>query len=260
MCVPPTRSAPAWKLSACRYAARPAARDEHRHGPGDARRPRPRPASARRPRGVRVAAVRAIARNGNVSDGGLRPDADRRARRAALPPSSGRPDGVPATSASTHIDRGEPEHVAERTQRGEPEQRRRPPATSVAHHARSSRPSSRRKNRNNAGNRGGAGERAPDRQPARRRGVHAGGAQHRGRHLRQRDEDGIAGRMRLMPRDVELADAEREIDRVEVLERPGQKARGARARKIRSSATPADRWRSHSTGRSLSASFRLPRR
>ena len=34
--------------------------------------------------------------------------------------------------------------------------------------------------------------------------------------LRREDVDRIAGRMRLMVRDVEAADAEREVDRVEV--------------------------------------------
>ena len=41
--------------------------------------------------------------------------------------------------------------------------------------------------------------------------------------LRRKDEHRIAGRVRLMLGDVEVADAEREIDRVEILERGGKK-------------------------------------
>ena len=37
--------------------------------------------------------------------------------------------------------------------------------------------------------------------------------------FRDRDEHRVAGRMRLMLRDVEVADPEREVDRVEIFER-----------------------------------------
>ena len=43
--------------------------------------------------------------------------------------------------------------------------------------------------------------------------------------LREQDEDGIARRVRLMARDVEVADAEREVDRVEIFERRGRNGR-----------------------------------
>ena len=44
----------------------------------------------------------------------------------------------------------------------------------------------------------------------------------------QRDVDRVAGRMRLVLRDVELADAEREVDGVDVLQRGREEKRGAR--------------------------------
>jgi len=73
--------------------------------------------------------------------------------------------------------------------------------------------------------------------------------------LRERDEDGIAGRVRLMARDVEMADAEGEIDGIEVFQRRGQirqmreeEERGERSGR----ATRAQ------AGRSSSPSFRLP--
>ena len=37
--------------------------------------------------------------------------------------------------------------------------------------------------------------------------------------FRDDDEHGVAGRMRLMTGDVEVADAEREVDRVQIFER-----------------------------------------
>ena len=43
--------------------------------------------------------------------------------------------------------------------------------------------------------------------------------------FRDQDEQRIAGRMRLMLGDVEVADAEREVDRVEIFERAGRNGR-----------------------------------
>ena len=65
--------------------------------------------------------------------------------------------------------------------------------------------------------------------------------------------------MRLMQRDVEVADAEGEIDRVEILERAGQinEMRDEKENQQRDAGRALAR---HSIGRSLSASFRLPRR
>ncbi len=83
-------------------------------------------------------------------------------------------------------------------------------------------------------------------------------AGNRRRDLAEENVDRIAGRMRPMGGDVEVADAEREVDRVDVFERwreerdmrerEDQRQRGQRAR------------RGHDTGRRRSASFRLPRR
>ena len=149
----------------------------------------------------------------------------------------------PATSASAHIAAANAEHVAQRPQRREPEQRRGRRRRASPTSARRSRPSRRRKNSSERRKRGGAGERAPDRQAARRGGVDTGRRAARGRHLRQRDEDRIAGRMRLVPRDVELPHAEREVDRVEVFERSRQEREVRERGRSASSATPADRWR-----------------
>src|SRR6185503_20516566 len=64
----------------------------------------------------------------------------------------------------------------------------------------------------------GAGDRAPDREPARLREMHARGPKEARRCLSEGDEYRIAGRMGLMARDVEVGDAEGEVDRVEVFE------------------------------------------
>lgn len=73
--------------------------------------------------------------------------------------------------------------------------------------------------------------------------------------FRDGDENGIAGRVRLMARDVEMADAESEIDRVDIFERRGQvrqmredEERGQRSRRVARV----------QAGRSRSPSFRLP--
>ena len=83
-------------------------------------------------------------------------------------------------------------------------------------------------------------------------------ADHGGHGFAERDVDGIAGGMGAMLRDIEVADAQREVHRVDVFEgcrderqvgeANGQGERGDRAR------------RRHETGRKRSASFRLPRR
>ena len=61
-------------------------------------------------------------------------------------------------------------------------------------------------------------DRAPDRQAARFRRRHAGRTQDRRRRFAKRDEDGISGRMRLVLRDVEVGDAQGEVDGVDVFE------------------------------------------
>src|SRR4029078_13279481 len=68
------------------------------------------------------------------------------------------------------------------------------------------------------GQRRGAGQRAPDRQAARCGGVEADETQRRGGRLGGGGVDGVTGRVRLVPGDVELPHAEREVDRVEVFE------------------------------------------
>ena len=60
--------------------------------------------------------------------------------------------------------------------------------------------------------------RAPEREPPGRRGIDAQRAQGRRRHFRERDVHRVARRMRLMVRDVEVAHAERKVDRVEIFE------------------------------------------
>ena len=64
--------------------------------------------------------------------------------------------------------------------------------------------------------------------------------------------------MRPVGRDVEVAHAEREIDRVDVFERGGQErhVREREDQRQRGQRAPGG----HETGRSRSASFRLPRR
>ena len=79
------------------------------------------------------------------------------------------------------------------------------------------------------------------------------------RRFSERDVDGIAGRMGPVCRDVEVANAEREIDRVDVFERRRQE-RHVREREDRAPARPAHALERHDTGRRRSASFRLPRR
>ncbi len=116
---------------------------------------------------------------------------------------------------------GESQHVAEGTERRKPEERRGrhdqgcPPREMVA-------PLEAPEEQQQGRNGGGAAERAPDREPARRRAVDARHAEHGGRRFRQRDVDRIAGRMRLMLGHVEVPDAEGEVDGVEVFERFGQ--------------------------------------
>ena len=105
----------------------------------------------------------------------------------------------------------------------------------------------------------GPGKRAQHRQAAARRRVEACRADRRGRDLGQRDGHGIARPMGLVLSDVEVADAEREIDRVEIFECPGQvnQVRDQEQDQQRDAGRALPR---HSIGRSLSASFRLPRR
>ena len=140
---------------------------------------------------------------------------------SSAPASSRRGGGFPAISASAHIAAAKPSmslsgRSAVNQKSGEAA------TTSVAHRARSSRPSRRRKSRNSAGI---AAAPPIALQIASPRGDAASTPAARsaaGRRLGQRDVDRIAGRMRLVLRDVEVPDAEREVDRVDVLERPGQ--------------------------------------
>ena len=119
--------------------------------------------------------------------------------------------------------RGEAEHVAQRTERHEPEQRRgaghegRPPREGIA-------PFEALEEHQQCGERRRAGKRAPDGEPARGGRIDARRAEHRRRQFRGGDVDGVTGRMRLVPGDVELTHAEGEIDGVEVLERAWEQA------------------------------------
>ena len=104
-------------------------------------------------------------------------------------------------------------------------------------------------------------EHAPDREPARLRESHARRAKHGGRRLSEGDEDGISGRMGLVLRDVEVGDAEGEIDRVDVFERRRQEPevrRDEQERERRKGCAHGQGW--NHTSRRRSASFRLPRR
>ena len=62
------------------------------------------------------------------------------------------------------------------------------------------------------------------------------------RDLAERDVDGITRRVRAMRRDVEVAHAEREVDRIDVFERRGEK-RDVREREDQRQSAPASRWR-----------------
>ena len=77
--------------------------------------------------------------------------------------------------------------------------------------------------------------------------------------FRHRDEDGIARRMRLMMRDIEGSDAEREVDRVEILERLRRVRKVERKKDESQDDRDGARRESHA-GRSRSPSFRLPGR
>ncbi len=106
-----------------------------------------------------------------------------------------------------------------------------------------------------------AREHAPDREPARLREPHARRPKHGGRRLSEGDEDGISGRMGLVLRDVEVGDAEGEIDRVDVFERRRQEPevrRDEQERERRQGRAHGRDW--NHTSRRRSASFRLPRR
>ena len=155
-------------------------------------------------------------------------------------------------------------HVAQRPERREPEQRRadghdhrppRQPAVVLDEPAEQTRTAAgsaaRRRARSSSAS--AARLRAARRRQRRSTAVEA---------FAERDEDRIAGRMRLMLGDVEVAHAEREVDRVDVFERRRQEERGARARNSDARAprrlcSLAD---ADQTGRRRSASFRLPRR
>jgi hypothetical protein len=79
-----------------------------------------------------------------------------------------------------------------------------------------------------------------------------------GRDLRNRDEERVPRRMRLVLRDIEVADAEGEVDGVEI----GKGRRQARRVRHQEQHRDRDERRAHGdqTGRSRRASFRLPSR
>ncbi len=137
--------------------------------------------------------------------------------------------------------RGKPGHVAERPRRGDPHERRRQRERAPR------RPASRVVGRRFQGRHERAEQRHQrERQQRARHDAeqaqreHLGFRRRRSRSWRQ-DEDRIARRMRLMLGDVEVADAEREIDRVEVLERAGRYGRwSARNASARAAATARD--------------------
>ena len=64
--------------------------------------------------------------------------------------------------------------------------------------------------------------------------------------LGSKDEDRVARRVRLVARDVEVADAERKVDRIEVLERGGQERQVQRDESTREGAG-AEEGSSHRT-------------
>ena len=70
------------------------------------------------------------------------------------------------------------------------------------------------------------------------------------------DEDRISRRMRLVPRDVVVADAEREVDRVEIFQRDRKGKQVEHEKEQREQPARAQR-RAHA-GRSSSPSFKLP--
>src|SRR5205807_1078507 len=78
----------------------------------------------------------------------------------------------------------------------------------------------------------------------------------RARNFSKRHEDGIAGRMRLVLGRIELVEAEREIQRVDVFERRGQKREMRREEQRRQGGGP-EKFRLQ-TCRSSSPSFKLP--
>ena len=94
---------------------------------------------------------------------------------------------------------------------------------------------------------------------ARRRIADADRLEPAGRRLGERDEDRVAGRMGLMPGDVEVAHAEREVDRIDVFER-GREVKQVRERGNRTASGRELSLHAAQTGRRRSASFRLPRR
>ena len=153
-------------------------------------------------------------------------------------------------------------HVAQRPQRREPEQRRARRRRRVAHQREPlAGPRARRKNANSSSDQRAA-RRARSRSPAR-----AAPRRRRRRRaaapsttFRERDEDRIAGRMRLVARDVEVAHAEREVDRVDVFERRREEREVRAPGTGAASAATAVLHGRTQTGRSRSASFRLPRR
>jgi len=73
------------------------------------------------------------------------------------------------------------------------------------------------------------------------------------------DVDGIPRRMRLVPGDVELPDAQREIDGIEIFERARQEDE-VRREEQQQERDGRRSLRAHSIGWSFSASFKLPRR
>ncbi len=77
------------------------------------------------------------------------------------------------------------------------------------------------------------GQRAPDCQPANVWHGHARAREHERADLPERDEDRVTRRVGLMLGDVEVAHAQREVDRVQILERRGQHGQMRRERNDR---------------------------
>ena len=101
-------------------------------------------------------------------------------------------------------------------------------------------------------------EGAEQRERRRRRIADADRLEPAGRRLGERNEHRVAGRMGLVPGDVEVAHAEREVDRIDVFER------GREVKQVRDEEKNRDRrelsLHAAQTGRKRRASFRLPRR
>ena len=78
--------------------------------------------------------------------------------------------------------------------------------------------------------------------------------------LRERDEDGISGRVRLMFRRVEVVNPEGEVQRIDVFERRRQEDKVRDQEQHREAECPEQLWGDSQTCRRMKPSFKLPER